>query len=90
MRSLNKLSLQGGNIVQFGDIYTELTSLRKLKFNMDDKDNLLIETIEQMIESVKKSFIQRTSPLTLKFKFLNVKTAIEVIKRLEQENYVSS
>ncbi len=54
------------------------------------KDDLLIENIEKMIESLKQSSIQRTFPLTLIIEKINIKTAARVMRRLEQESYVSS
>ena len=41
-----------------------------------------------MINSVKKSLIQRTSPLTLLVGG-NIKIAVEVMKKLEQDTYVA-
>jgi len=54
------------------------------------KDDLLIQNIEKMIESLKQSSIQRTFPLTLIIEKINIKTAARVMRRLEQESYVSS
>ncbi len=47
-----------------------------------------IENIEEIIKSVKKTLIKRTSPLTLLVR-VDSKIAIEVMNRIKQDAYVS-
>ncbi len=56
----------------------------------DDLNHIyIIDDIETVIESVKRNFIKRTSPLTLILDHLEIKVAIGIMKRVEQENDVS-
>jgi hypothetical protein len=42
-----------------------------------------------MIESIKSGIIERDFPLTLVLNWLNIETAVKVMKRLEEEREVA-
>jgi hypothetical protein len=48
-----------------------------------------MKDFERVIESVKRNPIKRTSPLTLVLRDLDIKEAVGIIRRLEQENDLS-
>ena len=60
-----------------------------MKLNCYHKDDIFVRNFERMIESAKSGIIQRDFPLTLVLEDLNIKTAVKVMKRLEEEREVA-
>ena len=89
MRFLTSLSLIYSHIEQFDYIYENCRSLRTLKFNFYCKDNVLINNFETIIETVKSDIIQKAFSLTLQIENLKIQTAVQVMKRLEEESEVT-
>ena len=89
MKSLTSLTLSGYDIEYLDYIYTQCKSLRSLKFDCFELDNILVEKFERMIESIKLGLIERDFPLTLVLDRLNIKTVVKVMKRLEEEREVA-
>jgi hypothetical protein len=63
--------------------------LHTLEFICYDKDDIVVEDFERMIESAKSGIIERDFPLTLVLDRLNIKTVVKVMKRLEEEREVA-
>ena len=82
--SINYLILLPNIIITKITIYTKCILLRTLTFDSNYYDKVIID-FEKIIETCKSNLTQRTSPLTLVFKRIEIKTAIYFMKRLEEE-----
>ena len=89
MKSLTSLALHYSDFEQFDYIYTQCRSLHTLKYNCFSMDNFIVEDFERIVESINSGFIQRDFPLTLVLDWLNIQTAVKVMKRLDEEREVA-
>ncbi len=86
MKWLNYLTVRYHEIC-FDDIYTQCISLRTLIFaNVFGVDHF--NKFGKMIELVKQSQIPRSSPLTIVFVSVNIKTAVKAMKKVQQDGVV--
>ena len=89
MKSLTSLAIPycANNYLDY--IYTECKSLHTLKLYCSNMDDIFVRNFERMIESAKSGIIKRDLTLTLVLEPLNIKTAVKVMKRLEEEREVA-